>query len=114
LVNGRIGCFTRLINRITASARRSALRFEPDQTQPSIAHQCVANRANRIVALVLDPCHDFVQGSAIGTKTICPRSAILISEGDSANDQALVAKTKMLANEFRMRGQCRLRNRSDA
>jgi hypothetical protein len=29
---------------ITASARRSALRFEPDQTQPSIAGQAVQRR----------------------------------------------------------------------
>jgi len=115
VVNGRISCSAWLISRrnsTTASARRSAFRW--DQTQLSIAHQCVANRANRIIALVLDPCHDFVQRSAIGTKTTCPRSAILKSEGDPANDQALVAETKMLANEFRMRGQCRLRNRSDA
>ena len=115
VVNGRISCFARLIsgrNSTTASARRSAFRL--NQTQLSIAHQYVANRANRIVALVLDPCHDFVQRNAIGTKTIRHRSAILISEGDPANDQTVVVETKMLANEFRMRSQRRLRNRSDA
>ena len=72
------------------------------------------NRAGSSVGLVLDPCHNFVQRNSIGTKTIGPRSAILISEGDPANDQAVVAEAEVLANEFRMRGQCRLRNRSDA
>ena len=65
-------------------------------------------------ALVLDPGHNFVQGSAIRAKAIRHRSAILISEGDPANDQTVAAETKMLANELRMRGQRRLRNRSDA
>jgi len=65
---------------------------------------------NASPGLILDPCHDFVQRCAIGTKTIGLPSMIFISEGDSANDYAVVAETEVLVDEFRMRGQRRLRN----
>src|SRR5260370_39104279 len=64
-------------------------------------------------ALVTDPAYRLIERGAVGAKAVGLVRAILIAEGDAADDETILAHGKIVAHELRMRSQRRLRNRRD-